>query len=65
MHSKIENTEMVVNDQAVIEELFQSLLTRYQIALEIAMKGSCFIFDHVHLLYYECHKKIKIMVDHK
>ena len=34
----------------VIEELFQSLLYRYQIRLETS-KGSDFIFHCVHLLY--------------
>ena len=41
----------MINDEAdeVIKELFQSLLSRYQIGLEILMKGSDF-------LYYKCHK---------
>ena len=48
---------MIVNkaDEA-IEELFQSLLSGYQINLETTMKVRSFIFDHVHLLYYKCHK---------
>ena len=29
---------------------------RYQIRLKTSMKGSDFIFDCVHLLYYKCHK---------
>ena len=40
----------------VIEELFQSLLSRYQIGLGTSMKGSDFTFDCVDLLYYKCHK---------
>ena len=40
----------------VIEELFQSLLSRYQIGLETSMKGSDFIFDCVNLSYWKCHK---------
>ena len=40
----------------VIEELFESLLFRYQIGLDTTMKDSSFIFDYVNLLYYECHK---------
>ena len=42
MYSKSNNTKMMINDKAdeVIEELFQSLLLRYQNALETPMKGS-------------------------
>ena len=28
------------------------------------MKGSEFVFDYVQLLYYKCHKKIPMVVDH-
>ena len=37
----------------VIEQLFQSVLPRYQIDLETTMNGSSFIFDHVQLFYYK------------
>ena len=40
----------------VTEEIFQSLLSRYQIGLETSFKSSDFVFDCVHLLYYKCHK---------
>ena len=42
MYSKSNNTKMMINDKVdeVIEELFQSLLLRYQIGLETPMKGS-------------------------
>ena len=40
----------------VIEQLFQSLFFRYQIGLETSVKGSNFVFDCGHLLYYKCHK---------
>ena len=48
----------MINDKSdeIIEELFQSLLSRYQIALETSIRGSDFIFDCAHLLYYKCHK---------
>ena len=48
----------MMNDKAdkIIEELFQSLLSRYQIGLETLMWGSNFFFDCVHLLYYKCHE---------
>ena len=42
------------NTDEVIEELFGSLLNSYQIGLEKLMRGSDFIFDRVHLLYYKC-----------
>ena len=58
MHSKIDNKEIMINDKAdeVIEELFKSLLNRYQSNLEKLMKGSAFVLDYVRLLYYKCHK---------
>ena len=52
MHSKSDNIEIMINDEAdeVIKELFDSLKNRYQ-NLE-SMKGSAFVFDYVH----KCHK---------
>ena len=37
MHSKSDNIEIMINDKAdeVVEELFQSFFSRYQIGLEI------------------------------
>ena len=57
MHSKSDNIKIMINDEAgeVMEELFKSLKNRYQSNLE-SMKGSWFVFDYVHLLYYKCHK---------
>ena len=42
MHSKSDNIKIMINDKAdeVIQELFQSLFSRYQIGLETSMKGS-------------------------
>ena len=40
----------------VIEELFESLLQKYQSGLQEIMEGSEFIFDSVDLLYYKLHK---------
>ena len=39
-HSKSDSIEIVINDKAdeVIEELFQSILSRYQTELETSMK---------------------------
>ena len=58
MHSKSDKMEIMINDKAdeVIEELFESFLNSYQIGLETSIRGSDFIFDCVHLLYYKCHK---------
>ena len=46
----------MINDEPdeVIKELFDSFKKRYQNNLE-SMKGSEFVFNSVHLLYYECH----------
>ena len=40
----------------IIEELFKSLLQRYQEGLEESMKGSEFVFDSVGLLEYKLNK---------
>ena len=52
MHSKSDNIEIMMNDEAdeVIKELFDSLKYRYQNNLE-SMKDSDFVFNYVHLLY--------------
>ena len=48
----------MINDEvdAVIEELFQSLLSRYHVRLETSLKGSDFIFHCVLLLHYKCQR---------
>ena len=58
MHPKNDNIDIMSHDKAdeVIEELFESLLSRYLIGLKTPVKGSDFIFDCVDLLYYKCHK---------
>ena len=57
MHSKGYNIKVMMNDEAdeVIKKLFDSLKNRYQNNLE-SMKGSEFVFNYVHLLYYKYHK---------
>ena len=40
----------------VIEELFKSLLNRYQNNFEKLMNGIEFVFDYVHLLHHKYHK---------
>ena len=66
IHSKRENIEIMVNEKAdeVIEELFQSLLSRYQIGSEISMKSSdlsltLFIYSVANFI-----KLILIKLDH-
>ena len=51
MHSKSDNMEVMAFDDTdeIIEELFDSLLFRYQISLETQMRGSGFIFDCVNV----------------
>ena len=46
MHSKSENMEIMINDEAeeVIKLIFDSLKNSYQNNLEL-MKGSDFVFD--------------------
>ena len=58
MYSKSDTIEIMINDKLdeVTEELFQSILSRYQIGLKTLMKVSGFVFDCVQLLYYKCHK---------
>ena len=55
---KFHKYQFMVNDKADEgkEELFESLLNRYQIGSEASVKGSDFIFDCVYLLHYKCHK---------
>ena len=58
MHSKSDNTEFMIydNTDADTEKLFKSLLSSYHIGLETSMRGSYFIFDCIHLLYYKYRK---------
>ena len=39
----------------IIEELCNSLLHRYQVALQEMMKDTNFAFDYVEGLLYKCH----------
>ena len=57
MHSKSDNKEIIINDEAdeFVKDFFKSLKNRYQNNLG-SMKGSEFVFNYVHLLYYKCHK---------
>ena len=54
MHTKSNNTEIMIGSDTneVIEELFKSLLDKYQENLEKKMSGSEFVFDAVNVLPY-------------
>ena len=58
MHTKSDNIEIMIGSDTdeVIEELFKSLLRKYQENLEEQMSGSEFIFDRVNALYYDLNK---------
>ena len=58
MHPKSDNIDIMINNKEdeFIDDLFQSLLSLYQIRLKTSMRGCDFIFNCVHLLYYKCHK---------
>ena len=53
MRTKSDNVEFMIGSETdeIIEELFKSLLQRYQEGLEESMKGSEFVFDGVDALY--------------
>ena len=56
----------MINDKAdeVIEELFQLLLSRYQIELETSMKRNEFVFIVFIYCIINVIKQIRIVVDH-
>ena len=58
MHSKSNNEEFMNGSDMdeIIEELFKSLLQRYQENLQEKMRGSDFAFDGVNFLYYDFNK---------
>ena len=58
MHSRSDNIKFTSNNDAneVIDELFESLRSRYLGNLETSMRGNDFIFDSVQLMYSKCHK---------
>ena len=58
MHSTSKNINFTSYNDAneVVDELFQSVRSRYQGNLETSMRGNDFIFDSVQLMYYKCHE---------
>ena len=58
MHSRRNNIKFTYyNDvDEVVDELFDSLRSRYQGNLETSRRGSDFIFDSVQPMHYKCHR---------
>ena len=40
----------------VVDELFESLCSKYQVNLETEMRWNDYIFDSVQLIHYKCHR---------
>ena len=57
-HTKSNNIETMIGNETdeIIQNLFESLLQKYQEGLEKPMRGSEFIFDSVDLLNYKLNK---------
>ena len=58
MHTKSVNIEIMMGSETdeINEDLFKSLLQRYQEGLEESMRGSELIFDGIDALYYDLYK---------
>ena len=58
MNSRSKNIKFTSYNDAyeVVDELFESLHSRYQGNLETSLRGSNFIFDSIQLMYYKCYK---------
>ena len=58
MHTKSNNVEIMIGSETdeIIEDLFESFLQKYQEGLEEPMRGSGFVYDSVHALYYNLNK---------
>ena len=59
MHTKSNNVEIMMGSETdeTIEDLFKSLLQKYQEGLEESMRGGEFVFDGVDALYYDLNKR--------
>ena len=58
MYTRSDNIEIIFGDDNddIIEQLFESLLQKYEENLQIKMRGSEFEFDGVNFLYYDFNK---------
>ena len=54
MYTNSDNIDIMIGNETneIIEELFESLLQRYQKDLEEKMRGSEFVYDSINLLHY-------------
>ena len=57
-HFKSDNIEIMMGSETdeILEELFESLLQRYQEGLEESITGSNYMFDSGDVLYYNLNK---------
>ena len=58
MYSRSNNVRFTSYNDAneVVDELFDSLCSRYEGTLETSMRESDFFFYSVQMMYYKCHK---------
>ena len=58
IHSKSDNIKFASYDGSneVVDEIFESLRSKYQVNLETSMRRSGSILDSVQLMDYKCHK---------
>ena len=56
MYTRSDNIEIMFGDDDIIEQLFESLLQKYEEHLQNKMRGSEFEFDGVNFLYYDFNK---------
>ena len=58
IYSKSNNIKIVIGYETdeIIEELFKSLLQKFQDGLEKSMRGREFVFDSINMLCYKLHK---------
>ena len=58
MHSKSNDKEFITSDNTndIVDDFFESLLSRYLSGLETSIRVSDFIFDSVQLLLSKCNK---------
>ena len=56
MYTKSNNTEITIGSDTD-ENLFRSILQRYQENLDEKMRGSEFVFDGINLLHYDLNKR--------
>ena len=58
MHSKSNDKEFIISDNTndIVDDFFESLLSRYLSCLETSIRVSDFIFDSVQFLLSKCNK---------